>query len=244
MKKYFLVLIGIAILLTSCSVFNSGDSLSPKAKRALRNGNIYFSQQLLEKSQAFFNEVLEEYPNHLETNKKLADIKFFNAENNDRIAYSSYLEAYENYQIVYDLLKDLDREDMSRDQRRWYKDTRKKMESINARVLILANKEYETYRNEGLGELDEIKAKYRKLIEIDPDNIEPYRFLASILNNEKIDERNSENPDEFKILDLDNNILEMFYQWVRIEPVNNDYRNQYTKKLFVMQSYNSTKEQL
>ncbi len=243
MKKYFLVLIGIAILLTSCSVFNSGDSLSPKAKRALRNGNIYFSQQLLERSEGFFNEVLEEYPNHLETNKKIADIKFFNAENNDRIAYQSYLEAFDKYQIVYDLLKDVDRQDMSRDERRWYKDTRKKIESVNARVLLLANKEYDTYMNEGIGNLDEIIAKYHKLISLDPDNIDPYRFLTSILNNEKNILLNSENPDEFKILNLDNDILNMFSQWVRIEPKNIEYRAQYARQLYVMERYTTAAEQ-
>lgn len=244
MKKYFLVLIGITILLTGCSIFNSGDSLSPKAKRALRNGNIYFSRQLLDNAEVFFQEVLEEYPDHLETNKKLADIDFFNAENNDRIAYESYLDAYSKYQVVYNQLKDVDRDNMSRDQRRWYKDTRKKLDSINARILLLANKQYETYTNDGVGDLDEIKAKYYKLIELDPDNIEPYRFLTSILNNERIALMNSEEPDEFLITKLDNEMLYMFSQWVRIEPSNIEYRSQYAKQLFALERYQQAAEQL
>ncbi len=244
MKKYFLVLIGITILFTGCSIFNSSDSLSPKAKRALRNGNIYYSQQLLENAQGFFEEVLEEYPTHLETNKKLADIDFFNAENNDRIAYESYLKAYAKYQIVYKQLSDLTREEMSRDQRRWYKDTRKKLDSINARILLLANKEYETYSNDGEGVLEEIKAKYYKLIELDPDNLEPYRFLTSILNNEKIALRKAEEPNEVEISKLENEMLYMFSQWVRIEPTNIEYRTQYSKQLFALEKYQEAAEQI
>lgn len=244
MKKYFLVLLGIATLLTGCSVFNNDDSLSPKSKRALRNGNIYFSQQLLEKANGFFLEVIEEYPTHLETNKKLADIKFFEAENDDRISYESYLEAYDKYQIVYEQLKDVERDDMSRDQRRWYKDTRKKLDSINARILLLANKEYELYSNDGTGNLDEIKAKYLKLIDLDPDNIEPYRFLTLILNNEKIALRKTEEPDEFEINKIDNEMLYMFSQWVRIEPSNIDYRTQYAKQLFALNKDTEAAEQL
>lgn len=243
MKKYFLVLIAIATLLTGCSVFNNGDSLSPKSKRALRNGNIYFAQQLLDKAQGFLEEVTEEYPNHLEANKKLADIKYFNAENNDRIAYQSYLEAYGKYKIVFDLLKDVEREDMSREERRWYKDTRKKITSINARILLLANKEYEIYNNDGVGDLDEIKAKYYKLIELEPDNIEPYRFLTSILNNEKIALRKVEEPNEVEISKIDNEMLFMFSQWVRIEPTNIEYRTQYAKQLFALESYDEAAEQ-
>ncbi len=244
MKKYFLVLIGITILFTGCSIFNSSDSLSPKAKRALRNGNIYYSQQLLDNAEGFFNEVLVEYPNHLETNKKLADIDFFNAENNDRIAYESYLKAYAKYQIVYNQLEGLDRTEMSRDQRRWYKDTRKKLDSINARILILANKEYETYLNEGEGDLDEIKAKYYKLIELDPDNLEPYRFLTSILNNEKIALSKAEEPNEVEISKLDNEMLYMFSQWVRLEPTNIEYRTQYAKQLFALENYQEAANQI
>jgi len=238
MKKYFLVLIGITILLTGCSIFNSSDSLSPKSKRALRNGNIYFSQQLLDKAESYFNEVVEEYPTHVEANKKLADIKFYEAENNDRIAYQSYLEAFDKYQLVYDMLKDVDRNDMNRDVRRWFKDTRKKIESISARILILANKEYDAYINEDIGDLEEIKAKYYKLIQLNPDNIEPYRFITSILNNEKIDLRNSDEPDEFEINKLDNEMLYMFSQWVRLEPNNLKYRSQYAKQLFALERYN------
>ncbi len=243
MKKYFLVLIGIATLLTGCSVFNSGDSLSPKSKRALRNGNIYFAQQLLDKAQGFLEEVLVEYPNHLEANKKLADIKYFDAENNDRIAYQSYLEAYDKYKIVYNQLKDVERDDMSREERRWYKDTRKKLESINARILLLGNKEYEAYYEDGTGNLDDIKAKYYKLIELDPDNIEPYRFLTSILNNEKIALRQEETPDELEIGKIDNEMLYMFSQWVRIEPTNIDYRTQYAKQLFALKRYEEASAQ-
>ncbi len=243
MKKYFLVLIAIATLLTGCSVFNNGDSLSPKSKRALRNGNIYFAQQLLERAQGFFEEVIAEYPDHLEANKKLADIKFFDAENNDRIAYESYLDAYNKYQIVFNELKDVERDDMSREERRWYKDTRKKIESINARVLLLANKEYETLTNDGTGDLDEIKAKYYKLIELDPDNIEPYRFLTLILNNEKLELRKAEVPDELAIGKIDNEMLYMFSQWVRIEPTNIDYRTQYAKQLFALKRYEEAAEQ-
>lgn len=244
MKKYFLVLIGITILFTGCSIFNSSDSLSPKAKRALRNGNIYYSQQLLDNAEVFFNEVLAEYPNHLETNKKLADIDFFNAENNDRIAYESYLKAYAKYQIVYNQLEGLARTEMSRDQRRWYKDTRKKLDSINARILLLANKEYETYLNDDQGDLDEIKAKYYKLIELDPDNIEPYRFLTSILNNEKIALSKAEEPNEVEISKIENEMLYMFSQWVRIEPTNLDYRSQYAKQLYALEKYQEAAEQI
>lgn len=237
MKKYFLVLIGIAILLTGCSVFKSGDSLSPKSKRALRNGNIYFAQQLLEKAQGFFEEVLIEYPNHLEANKKLADIKFFDAENNDRISYESYLDAYDKYQVVNNQLKDVERDNMSREERRWYKDTRKKIASVNARILLMANKEYETYSTEGVGNLAEIKAKYYKLISLNPDNIEPYRYLTLILNKEKIALSKAEEPNEVEIKKLENEMLYMFSEWVRIEPENIEYRSQYARQLFSLKKY-------
>ena len=220
MKKYFLVLVVIATLLTGCSVFKENDSLSPKSKRALRNGNIYFAQQNLVKAKGFLDEVLEDYPNHLEANKKMADIHYFEAENNDKIAYESYLKAHDEYQIVYNQLKDVGREDMSRDERRWYKDSRKKITSIHARILILANKEYELYKNDKVGDRDEIISKYYNLIDLEKDNLDPYKFLTVILNNQKRDLRMAEGEDnEFEISKLDNEILYLLSQWVRIEQI-------------------------
>lgn len=237
MKKYFLVLMVIAALLTGCSVFNDKDSLSPKSKRALRNGNIYFAQQNLVKAKGFLDEVLEDYPDHLEANKKIADIHYFEAENNDKIAYESYLQAHHEYQVVFNQLKDVGREDMSREERRWYKDSRKKIESIHARILILANKEYELYRNEQEGDLEDIISKYYKLIELDEDNLDPYKFLTVILNNQKFYLRSEEDVDEAEIARLDDEILYLLSQWVRIEPNNLEDRTQYTMQLYTLGKY-------
>lgn len=244
MKKYFLVLVVIATLLTGCSVFKENDSLSPKSKRALRNGNIYFAQQNLVKARGFLVEVLEDYPNHLEANKKMADIHYFEAENNDKIAYESYLKAHDEYQIVYNQLKDVGREDMSRDERRWYKDSRKKITSIHARILILANKEYELYKTEQIGDRDEIISKYYNLIDLEKDNLDPYKFLTVILNNQKRDLRMAEGEDnEFEISKLDNEILYLLSQWVRIDPNNLEDRTTYAKQLYALKRYDEAIEQ-
>ncbi|OQY37686.1 MAG: hypothetical protein B6226_04910 [Candidatus Cloacimonetes bacterium 4572_65] len=238
MKKYFVVLLVIATFLSGCFATKTGEKrLTPTAKRNLRNGNIYFSQRNLDKARTFLVAVLEEYPENTEANKKMADINFYDAENDARIAYESYLTAREKYQLVYDALKDIPRNERDKNQRRWFKDSKKKIDGTWSLILVLAAEELKA------GDADSSKEKFDKLIELDPTNEKPYKFLLAIVSGELNELNKSETPDEAKITELNEKMLSLFGKLVDNNPEGVTERNQYASQLYSMGRYQLAADQ-
>ncbi len=243
MKKYLAVLIVIACFLAGCSVFSSGkDELSPSARRSLRNGNIYYPGNL-DKARKFLSEVLDEYPENIEANKKMADIYFSDAENNESIAYEKYLEAWDKYQIVYNKLRAIERKDRTRNQRRWYKDTKKKIKSIYLRIQAQAKEEYSKYLEDGSGNVELAIEKFNKTIDLDPTQNSSYVFLLKIYSSKIDDLYKEEVLDEAKLAEYDNMILGFFGKLAENEPDNVSYLSKYAKQLFNMERYNESLEE-
>lgn len=254
MKKYLPVLVVIVtILFSGCSVFGGNDSLSPKAKRALRNGNIYFAQKNLKKARIFMNEVLNEYPENIEANKKMADIFFSDAENNESKEFEFYLKAFDKYKFVHDSLKHFERSEMTQNQRRWYKDSAKKITSIYARILKKANGMYKDYSDkqksaepytivEAKEKLTNIKSYYYKLTELNPKDDKAFKFLVIITNNEKIELQNN-NVDETVINEIDVEMLGLLKKVAEINSDKIDEVAQYAKQLFILKKYEEAVEE-
>ena len=67
MRKIMLIVLAMSISIFGISCANAKEKMTPKGRVNLRNANMYLQQMNLDKAMTFYEEVLKENPNNLES---------------------------------------------------------------------------------------------------------------------------------------------------------------------------------
>jgi tetratricopeptide (TPR) repeat protein len=155
MRRLTLIILAITISVFGISCANAKEKMSPKGRVNLRNANMYRQQLNLDKAKTFYEEVLKENPDNLESIKYMGEIyykwgeekvgqpidttKSEAAQKLQRIKYDnesvdSYISAYEQYQKYLDIMKT--NSDSTKEEIEWRKDSAKKIKGCFARIFL------------------------------------------------------------------------------------------------------------
>ncbi len=165
MRKFTFILLALLVSFFGISCANAAEKVTPKGRVNLRNANMYLQQMKLDKAMSFYQEVLKENPNNIESIKKTGDIYFAWGEEkvsqpidttksqddqilqkikHDTESVDSYILSFKQYQRFQELSKD--KSDLSKDEESWKVETSKKMLGCEARIFR-TGKEYVSMEN-------------------------------------------------------------------------------------------------
>lgn len=221
MRKFMLIFVATCISVFGISCANAKEKMTPKGRVNLRNANMYLQQMKLDKAMAFYEEVLKENPNNLESIKKSGDIYFAWGEErlsdpidttkslddqakqrilHDNQSVDSYINAFKKYEQFQALIKD--RSDLSPDEEDWQKETTKKMIGCEARIFR-TGKDYVTMKD-----YETAIPIFVKLNQLDPAKPEPMKILLFIYQDQQNDAAEADKASyNSKIEDLLNKLL-------------------------------------
>ena len=171
LKKEFMFKI-MMVSIVAMFIFSCGSGLSPKAKRELRiaNNKLKIAKKY-ELALEHFQNVLKEYPNHLESLKNSGDIYFFLAEQNADKAVEYYKKSYIQYDKFINLTEQKER--LREEEKEWKEDANKKKKSSWVRIYKKAKEKYDNKK------YDEAIAIYEELLDIDPSNVSALTMMAN-----------------------------------------------------------------
>ncbi len=196
----------IAILSLICLFFSinlsAKEKLSGEAKRNLRSGNIYYDQSNFEKALGFYDKVLEEFPNHIESLKRSADINMHLIEKNQSKTVELYSKCFDIYKKTVALimaLPDEERKDM--DMQTILEDSQKKVKSCWAKIFIYGQNLSKD------GAVKEAIEVFTALDKLAPDSLKTITMIAILYqeNNEEdkaiemFKEIHKKNPTDYQI---------------------------------------------